>query len=106
MAILMVSPEVGKVWLFGSYLERSPLRGSKAMARDGPKTQMEKKQKHPITATIQDFSTIDFISLPPFLNLIRICIRLKKGLLRLGNLPRNIILSGKSQFWQLAKSKT
>jgi hypothetical protein len=37
------------------------------MARDGPKTQTEKKQKHPITATIQDFLTIDFISLPPFL---------------------------------------
>jgi hypothetical protein len=37
------------------------------MARDGPRTQTEKKQKHPITTTIQDFLTIDFISLPPFL---------------------------------------
>jgi hypothetical protein len=37
------------------------------MARDGPRTQTEKKQKHPITTTIQDFLTIDFIFLPPFL---------------------------------------
>jgi hypothetical protein len=54
------------------------------MARDGPKAQTENKEKQPITATTQDFLTTDFIFLPPFL----FSMGLKKGPIRLCNLPR------------------
>jgi hypothetical protein len=75
------------------------------MIGNGLQAPTEKTQKQPITATIQDLATNDFISLPPFLHLIRICTRLKKEILPLGNLPRDSILTGKSQGLQPAKQK-
>ncbi len=93
---LIVSPEVGNVGWFGSRVDISPLRGSKAMARDGPRTQTEKKQKHPITTTIQDFLTIDFISLPPFLR----AMGLKKDLYLQAIFPLSIFILPDHPVWR------